>query len=249
MILIVIPHEDFDPTEAAVPWKVLTKAGLEVRFATPEGRRGKADHRVLTGKGFGLWRPFLMAGRNGIDLYRELEEDDHFRNPIPYTKIEGQSIQGLILPGGHAPGMKEYLESDVVQRVVAGLFETNKPVGAICHGVIVAARSKSSATGRSVLFGRKTTALPRFMELPAWVITRAWLGSYFRTYPETVQEIVTRALEKQGDFLVGPRSLRRDSEERPDKGFAVTDGKYVSARWPGDAYRFATAFLDAVKST
>ncbi len=247
MILIALPHEEFDPTEAAVPWKVLTKAGLEVRFATPEGKQGKADPRVLTGKGFGLWRPFLMAGRNGIDLYREMEEDDHFKNPIPYREIEKQPIQGLILPGGHAPGMKEYLESDVLQGVVAGLFEDNKPVGAICHGVIVAARSKLKATGRSVLFGRKTTALPKFMELPAWMITRAWLGGYFKTYPETVQEIVTQALENKEDFIVGPRTLRRDSEARTDRGFAVIDANYVSARWPGDAYRFATEFLEVAK--
>lgn len=248
MVLIALPHEDFDPTEVAVPWNVLRKAGREVKFATPAGKRGKADHRVLTGRGFGPLRSFFMAEHLNAGIYGELETDDGFKNPIRYAEIDAASFEGLLLPGGHAPGMKEYLESEVLQRVAGHFFEKGKPVGAICHGVIVLARSRSSATGRSVLFGRRTTALPRFMEAPAYWSTRLWLGDYFRTYRETVQDIVTRELEKKEDFVVGPRSLRRDSEDRPDRGFSVVDGKYISARWPGDAHRFATGFLDLLGS-
>lgn len=246
MILIAIPHEDFDPTEVAVPWKLLTKAGHEVRFATPSGRKGKTDPRVLTGKGFGPLRPFFSAEADNARIYRELEGDRHFSSPVSYPEIDEALFQGLILPGGHAPGMKEYLESEVLQNVVSSFFEKDKPVGAICHGVVVPARSRSKATGRSVLFGRKTTALPKFMELSAYWSTCLWLGGYFKTYPDTVQELVTRELEKKEDFIVGPRSLRRDSEDRADKGFAVTHGRYISARWPGDAYRFALGFLEIV---
>lgn len=36
-ILIPLPNHDFDPTEAAVPWRMLTKAGHKVSFATPRG--------------------------------------------------------------------------------------------------------------------------------------------------------------------------------------------------------------------
>ena len=56
--------------------------------------------------------------------------------------------------------------------------------------------------------------------------------------------MVTRELEKRDDFIAGPISLGRDSADRPDKGFAVVDGNYISARWPGDAYRFAMGFLE-----
>jgi len=246
MILVAIPNEDFDPTEAAVPWNVLTKSGHEVKFATPSGKKGNADYRVLSGKGFGPWRPFLAAKRKSVRVYEELQNDPSFADPIAYHEIKEEEFDGLILPGGHAPGMKEYLESEILQAAVASFFEKNKPVGAICHGVVVAARSRSTKSGRSVLYGRKTTALPKIMELSAWLITCLWLGSYFRTYPETVQAIVTRELESKQDFLAGPKSLRRDSEEKPEKGFAVVDGNYISARWPGDAYRFAFGFMDIV---
>jgi protease I len=37
-VLMPLPARDFDPTEAAVPWAMLTAAGHNVIFATPDGR-------------------------------------------------------------------------------------------------------------------------------------------------------------------------------------------------------------------
>jgi protease I len=98
-------------------------------------------------------------------------------------------------------------------------------------------------SGKSVLYGRKTTALLRSQELLAWNLTRLYLGDYYRTYKVTVEDEVTAALVRPEDFVRGPMSLRRDTPERPD-GFAVIDGNYVSARWPGDAHRFSRAIAD-----
>jgi protease I len=130
--------------------------------------------------------------------------------------------------------------------MVTTAFERDIPVGAICHGVIVTARSKNK-NGRSVLFGRKTTALTRSLEISGWVLTVAWLGNYYRTYPETVQEEVTGVLANPDDFAVGPFALFRDSRDRLDRGFTVRDGNYLSARWPGDAHRFAADYADMLE--
>ena len=54
--------------------------------------------------------------------------------------------------------MREYLESDVLQALVASFFAHDKPVAAICHGVLLAARSRD-VSGRLVLYGWRTTAL------------------------------------------------------------------------------------------
>jgi hypothetical protein len=37
-------------------------------------------------------------------------------------------------------------------------------------------------------------------------------------------------------------SIKRDSPEHLEAGFTVRDGAYLSARWPGDAHRFAAEF-------
>jgi protease I len=99
-----------------------------------------------------------------------------------------------------------------------------------------------------VLFGRKTTALTKQMELTAWALTRLYLGDYYRTYPVTVEDEVRGALAQRSDFDAGPLPLRRDSETRLQAGFVVRDGNYLSARWPGDAHRFGNAFADMLES-
>ena len=51
-------------------------------------------------------------------------------------------------------------------------------------------------------------------------------------------------LARPGDFETGPASLSRDSLAHLDRGFTLRDGNYLSARWPGDAHRFGTDFVD-----
>jgi len=240
-LLIPLPNTDFDPTEVAVPWRVLQAKGHRIVFATPDGKAASADPIMVTGKGLGLLAGVLRADANGRDAYRALLADPAFRQPLPYAALQANDFAGIILPGGHAKGVKPYLESAALQSLVAAMFALDLPVGAICHGTVVAARSRD-AQGRSVLFGRRTTALTEQMEMSAWWLTRAWMADYYRTYPETVQAEVTRALAQAVDFEVGPTSLRRDAPDRLDLGFVVRDGNYLSARWPGDAHRFAEEF-------
>ena len=68
--------------------------------------------------------------------------------------------------------MRPYLESPEVQQMAVDAFRADKPVGAICHGVLVAARAVDPVTGRSVLHGRRTTALTWALERKAWGIAR-----------------------------------------------------------------------------
>ncbi|MEO8604096.1 MAG: type 1 glutamine amidotransferase domain-containing protein [bacterium] len=246
-VLIPIPLTDFDPTETAVPWKILRAAGHAVVFATPDGQRGAADPRMVRGTGLGVLAPVLRADANGRAAYAELESCAEFQRPLAYAQIDSAGFQALLLPGGHAPGMRPYLESPLLQAKVVEFFAADKPVGAICHGVLLAARSR--AGGGSILRGRRTTALTKLMELSAWALTCAWLGRYYRTYPQTVQDEVSAALARSEDFARGPLSLTRDSPHNLSAGFTVRDGRYLSARWPGDAHRFGTEFAQLLAST
>jgi len=240
-LLVPLPAADFDPTETAVPWRILSAAGHTLVFATPDGKPGQADPRMLTGQGLGLLAPLLQADANGRQAYAAMRQAAAFQKPLAWRDIRSADFQALLLPGGHAPGMRPYLESCILQARCAEFFEQGKPVGAICHGVLLAARARNTA-GRSVLFGRKTTALTRRMELGAWVLTCSWLGNYYRTYQQTVQGEVSSLLASPADFQPGPGGTQRDSPERPELGFTVADGRYLSARWPGDAHRFANEF-------
>lgn len=240
-VLIPLPSTDFDPTECAVPWKLLSQNGILVKFATPKGQKAQCDLRMLNGTDLGLLAPFLAADANGKKAYADLENSFEFQNPIPWTEVEVHQFDGLILPGGHAAGMKEYLESEVLKKIVCAFFGLNKPVGAICHGVVLVARSKEN--GQSILKGRKTTALLSTQELLAWSLTCLWLGDYYRTYKQTVEDEVKSNLNSPEDFLKGPIPIKHDSLDHLEYGFTLRDGNYLSARWPGDAHRFANEFL------
>ena len=64
--------------------------------------------------------------------------------------------------------MRGYLESEMLQRLVTEAFGRAMVVAAICHGVLLAASSVDPATGHSVLYGRRTTALTWELEARAW---------------------------------------------------------------------------------
>jgi protease I len=127
--------------------------------------------------------------------------------------------------------------------LISDFFKSNKPVGAICHGVVLACRSRDTETQKSVLWNRKTTALLSSQELLAWRLTRLWLGDYYRTYEQTVEDEVIKSLSSKSDFLHGPAPLLRDDPAHLSRGYVVIDRNYISARWPGDAHRFAQEFV------
>ena len=242
-ILIPLAAYGFDPTETAIPWKVLSDNGHEIIFASPEGKKASADIRMLSGIGLGILKRLLKAREDAVTAYHEMERTAAFIQPLPYAALQEKDFDALLLPGGHDKGIKEYLESKLLQQLVPDFFKAEKPVAAICHGVVLAARS-IDATGKSVIHHYKTTALLKSQELTAYNITRFWLKDYYLTYPKkTVQDEVTAALADKHNFICGPKPLFRDRINNTEKGFTVKDRNYLSARWPGDVYRFSLDFL------
>jgi putative intracellular protease/amidase len=236
-----LPDRDFDVTEVAVPWQILTAAGHRVRFATERaGTVPAADPRLLTGVLFGR----LGAADEPKRCYERLHTSAEFRATTAWADLAPADYDGLVLPGGHAPGMRQYLGSAVLREKVAQFWKLGRPVGAICHGVLVLARTRDPDTGRSVLAGRRTTCLLKYQERGAYLLTAWRLGRYYRTYPEYVEDEVRAALGAPDLLQHGPRVLAARGTATDDSpAFVVQDGRYVSARWPGDAYLFGKRFL------
>jgi len=281
-VLVPLPACDFDPTEVAVSWQVLSAAGHDVRFATPSGQRARADDLMVTGRGLDPWGAIpgvrrltlvgriLRADKAAREAYAELLADEAFGSPLHWGAARRSAYDALLLPGGHrARGMRPYLESPEVQQMAVDSFRAARPVGAICHGVLVAARAVDPLTGHSVLHGRRTTALTWSLERKAWGVarySRFWDANYYRTYVEepgqpwgymSVQQEVTRALADPAHFedvaKDTPDRRRKTSgrardtltDERP--AWVVRDGSYVSARWPGDAFTFARTLAEVLR--
>jgi putative intracellular protease/amidase len=280
-VLFPLPLRDFDPSEAAVSWKVLTRLGHRVSFATPAGEPSQADDIMLSGRGLDPWSRIpglggvrlvglvLRANSDARSAYAEMTSDPAYREPWRWDAARCEDFDGLLLAGGHrARGMRDYIDSAVLQTLVAEFFRGARPVAAICHGVLLAARSRDPQSGRSVLHGRKTTALTWRQEGSASAIanlSRFWDPLYYRTYPEapgepkgfmSVEAEVKRALASPDDFRDVPpdapdhwrkaSNLYRDTMEDTRPAWVVRDGQYVSARWPGDAHTFAKTFASVL---
>lgn len=248
VVLIPTAHYGFDPTEVAIPWKILTSKGYKVVFATPSGKVSSADKIMLTGKKLGLLASSLMARQDAIEAYSQMMVSAEFNHPISYSQIESNQYDGLLLPGGHDKAIREYLESKILQAKIVEFVNKNKIIGAICHGVILAARSIDPATTQSILFNKQTTALLKSQEKLAFYLTRLWLGDYYLTYPEiTVEDEVKAVLADPSQFKRGLLPIYRDTASDQGKSFVVKDGNYISARWPGDIYKFSNGFVELLK--
>jgi putative intracellular protease/amidase len=234
-VLVPLPDRDFDVTEVAVPWKLLVEAGHEVVFATEAGATPACDPLLITGVVFGA----LGAREEPIAFYREMEATPAFAKPLVWSACHAADFDALFLAGGHAPGMRQYLGSETVFALIREVFATPKPVAAICHGVLAAARA-------GVLREAKTTCLPKYMERAAFFSTFWRRGRYYRTYPTYVEDEVRAALANpDAQFELGQKTLsKRGTREDDTHAFVVEDGRYVSARWPGDAYLIAKKLIE-----
>jgi len=142
-VAMPLPDNDFDPTEAAVPWQLLREAGHDVVIATETGARPSADPMMISGEGLDPWgfipgvRKLTLLGRmlraqqGARDAYEQMQLDKSFSAPTRFDDLKVADFDGLVLPGGHGPGMLPYLESEVLQTFVAEFFEAGaaKPVG------------------------------------------------------------------------------------------------------------------------
>ena len=232
-ILIPLPNNDFDLTEVAVPWKLLKSKGFELVFATEHGERAYCDPKLITGVIFGQ----LGATKEAIGFYRQMEQSTNFLHPIKYEDINPASYDLLHLPGGHAPGMRQYLESKVLQQKVLQFFKLNKPVGSICHGAVVLARTMDPDTKRSVIYNYKLTGLIKSLEKLAYYITFWKLGKYYRIYPAYVEDEVKSALSSPLNFVVGNGAYRP---------FVCVDRNLITSRWPKDAFVYGEKLIEVL---
>jgi protease I len=184
---VLIPaYRDFDPTEIAVPWKLLKERGqatipdgiVEATFTTIDGQPAECDSLVLRGPIFG----FFGASKEATKAYEEMIKSEEFLHPLKWEDTDFDAYDGIWLGGGHAKGVREYLESKVLQRKLANFMpktdassEDPKVLAAICHGPVLLSRTVDEA-GKSVLAGRKTSCLPYHMERDAYYVSQSTIA-------------------------------------------------------------------------
>lgn len=234
-VLIPIPDKDFDTTEVAITWKIFKENNMEVVFSTVEGAVGETDPLLLTGVIFGQ----LGAKPNAITAYREMQKSNEFLKPIKYDHIIPKDYDMLFLPGGHAKGMRPYLESKTLQNKIVEFFKLNKQVGSVCHGTLLLVRSINPETGKSIAYNYQLTGLTKSLEKLAYYLTKWKLDDYYKTYEMYLQDEVETYLQHASNFKTGFSSFIP---------FLVEDRNLTSARWPNDVEKLAHRLVEKLKT-
>lgn len=245
-VLILVPQEGSDPTEVAVPWAALIDAGHDVVFASQTGAMPACDTVTISGRGLPLHARFLRARAENRAVHDAMTGSDAWRAPMMWASAHATDFDAVVFPGGHAPAMRPYCESPDVQRVATEAFAGDVLVAAICHGVLPLARARR-VDGAPLLTGRTTTSLTAMMERTSILLTRGALGEHYRTYAETVEAEARRAVGAGGRYLSGPLPIGYATKRRPGRGFVAEDGRYLSARWPGDAWTLGARLCERLR--
>lgn len=255
-VLVAVPEKGFDPTEFGVPCGMLLDSGVDIVVASPSGQSPcRADPIMVTGEGLYVLKWSLRADANGRSAYERCLRSGMLDHPVSYQSILENgvdSFDALLLPGGHCPDMVPYLENSTLQEIVRRFAATwsssssspeenrsikPKLIASVCHGTVVCARA-------GILKDKTVTLLPKWMENLAFTLTRGFMGTYYKTYPNTsVEEEVA---PKCGRYVPGPWSTARDTPDKPF-GYVVEDGPLITARFPGDCHAFGVKLLAALK--
>ncbi|KAH6900623.1 class I glutamine amidotransferase-like protein [Thelonectria olida] len=244
-VLIMMADYGHDPTETTVPYVAFRDAGFVVEFATENGKGPECDRVLLQGLG----QKLLGAKKSVVRDYTTMVASEPCQRPHAWS-TPGFSLDEfalVFLPGGHDKGVKQILDSATVHSLLAAYFpQTRRPgskgIGAICHGVLVLAKTKH-VDGKSVLSACSTTTLPARFEQVAFWGTRLFMGDYYKTYgagSENVEQSIKDCLnepDKQYKCSIGLSPFVVEDEEH----------NYISARFPGDAELMARKLVDLVK--
>lgn len=184
-------------TESLRPLAVLTLAS----FVRLYGKHGfPPDGALPLTRRCRDLRPCYPAGRAPENAMC----DHRVRDPYP---CPGGKMRVLIpLPDTDFGPTEVAVPWRILREQVARFWALGRPVGAICHGVLVLARTVDPATGRSLLADRQTTCLPKYLERLSYLVTGWRLGRYYRTYPAYVEDEVKAALA--GLLQSAPRTGR-----------------------------------------
>ena len=165
MATVLIPIPDMDSTHrgrSQLASSHRPRARRRVRHRKrPAGCRRRhhgfrARPRCLVeGAGFGRsgrCRRFLRATRDARAAYAQmLESAEHPPHRLDRRRTRRRRRATASRRPPRARGMRSYIDSEVLQRLVVDAFRREMLVAAICHGMLLAARSVDPSTGRSVL--------------------------------------------------------------------------------------------------
>jgi len=126
--------------EFAVPYIVFEATGYEIKVASPNGGKSPIDE-------------------NSLSCSNPMEWDEaakHLKDTIKLSDVDYKEFDGIFIPGGHGP-MFDLANDEDLKEAVEYMYENNKIIAAVCHGVagLINAKDKN---GNSILKHKHVTS-------------------------------------------------------------------------------------------
>jgi len=121
--------------EVSVPYSILSKASVEVVFATPNGHRPKADALSYAVDASG--NPLYMASKKDLDealrFKKHIMDQAEIQSLAVLAKDGLDFFDAIFFPGGHGP-MQDLAFDANVANALNHFHTTQKPTALLCHG-------------------------------------------------------------------------------------------------------------------
>ncbi len=132
--------------ELAAPYYVFKDAGADVTLASPNGGLVPLDHKSQS---------IILATYSTKRFLKDAEAINFRSNSLLLEEINANDFDVLFLPGGHGP-MWDLADNKRLNQLLEAFNSENKPIGAVCHGV-VGLLSLKNDKGESWIKGKQLT--------------------------------------------------------------------------------------------
>ncbi len=135
--ILMLVGDFVEDYEVMVPFQALQMVGHTVHAICPDKKAGETVRTAV-------------HDFEGDQTYSE-KPGHNFTLNATFEEVDAQAYDALVIPGGRAP---EYIRlNDRVLEITRHFAQANKPIAAICHGLLVLAAA-------DVLTGKGCTAYP-----------------------------------------------------------------------------------------
>jgi protease I len=119
--VLLVAGDATESLDTWYPYHRLREEGIEVHIGAPVKK---------------LLKSVVHDFELGWETYVE-KPGYHIPADIAFADVDPESYDGIILSGGRAP---EFLRNDAkLQKIVRHFVESEKPIAALCHGVLILA--------------------------------------------------------------------------------------------------------------
>jgi putative intracellular protease/amidase len=196
--------------ELAAPYQMLSAAGFDILFATPGGKPAPLDPASLE-------EPWLQPAGHWFRAQKQALAQ--LEAPLDLADVDASRIDAIFLVGGTGT-LWDFPGCRPLGALASTLLAQNRPVAAICHGV-VGLLTATAADGQPLAAGKSLTCFSNEEEA-------------MLEYDKLVPLLAETELVAQGALY---------SKAAPFEAHVVEDGLQITGQNPASAAPLARALL------